>query len=209
MVAGQPGDHAGEQAAPADGHDHHVGCPPELGESLGHHGSLPRHRARVVEGVHERRAGVGRMAQGSRGRVVVGVSHDAYDDPVAAQHRDPLALLARGGRRDEDGAVDAEARTGDREALGVVAGAGAHHSARACVLVELEDEVVGAAHLVGPDLLQVLALEQHLAAEGRRESLVAVEGRRLHHSHETSRGSSTSAAVTTGSAAGRSGTRQR
>jgi hypothetical protein len=73
--------------------------------------------------------------------------------------------------------VDAEDVARVREALAVVAGAGADHTGRLLVVAELGDQVVGAAELVGPADLQVFPLQPDLGAGALGQPEVALQRR--------------------------------
>ena len=109
--------HAGQQAAPAGGHQHglHLG---HLLEDLQAHGALPGDDVGVVERVDE--DGTGLLGERLRG------GQHVLEVPAEAH----LRAVARGGRDlgdrrpvgHEHGGAGAEHLRGERDALGVVAG---------------------------------------------------------------------------------------
>ncbi|MET3961492.1 hypothetical protein ABIE44_001426 [Marmoricola sp. OAE513] len=157
---------AGEQATATDRGDDGVGSRTELVEDLEGDGALAGDRARVVERGDQGRTGLLGVRHGCGEGVLVGVADDDHLDHGPADREDPLALLARGRTGHEDPTAGAEPVARESDSLRVVAGAGAHDTSFADLGVELHDEVVGAADLVGAHHLKVLALEPHLMTGG-------------------------------------------
>ena len=168
----RPGDPA-EQAAAAD-RDHHLGEVRHLLEQLEAQRRLPEDHVRVVEGVHERRAGLLRALARERDAVVHRLTAQVHGPAEALDGRD---LGHRGllGHVDLARQAARAGRVGQR--LGVVAGAACHH-APARVVSQPGDLVQRAAQLERAGPLQVLRLQQQVAAARLAEAARA-EHRRL------------------------------
>ena len=129
--------------------------------------SLAGDHARVLEGVHERRAGA---------RDVLLRGRDSAFEARARQ----LDLASVGARRldlrhrrvlgHEDRGGDARLPRGPGDRLPVVAGARGHDARRALLRRERRDRVVRAADLEGARALEVLGLEQTVRPD-RRENV--------------------------------------
>ena len=124
--------------------------------------------------MHEHQVALARELQGAveRAVVVIAVQHH-----LGAKVEDRLHLDVGSGLRHDDHRGDAAAVRGERHALGVIAGGGAHHAATGSQLGQVSDAVVGAAQLEREHRLQVLALEQHAVPEPAREPCRKLEGR--------------------------------
>ena len=144
-------------------------------EDLHGNGALPGHRAQIVIRRNQGRAGAGDVVECGGRRFVVGSAADDQLDELTAVVADPIAFLFGRLARDIHPAVDLHRAAGQRETLGVVAGRRAHDTGLQLVVGELFEQVVGATHLVGPDALQILALEVDLRAGGRRQSIAELQ----------------------------------
>ena len=102
--------------------------------------------------------------------VAVAVQHDLGAEVAHRAHLDGRRGL---GHDDEGGKAEVAGRVG--HALRVVAGARRDDAAAAFAVVEVRHAVVGAAQLEAEDRLHVFALEEHLAAQARREPAGRVE----------------------------------
>ena len=135
--------------------------------------ALARDDRRVVERRHQHAT----LGIGARGRV-------ALLERLAREH--DLGAVVRGrdllGERRVDGHVDArghpERGRGERDALGVVAGARGDDAARALGVGQRGHAVDRAAQLEGAGALQVLGLEQHARARPARDRAGGEHGRR-------------------------------
>ena len=124
--------HAGEQAAAAGRHHQRV----ELGvvvEQLQRHRALTGDDRRVVVGVHERAALVGRAAGPP---AVASPRSSPCSTTRGTEHLGALHLHERGVGGHHDGRLDAQPGGVARDGLGVVAGRHGHHTAPALVLGE-------------------------------------------------------------------------
>ena len=126
-------------------------------------------------GGHQRRPGAGDVVERRRGGQVVGRAADDQLDELAAVVADPVALLLGRLARHVHPAVHAHRPAGQRESLRVVARRGAHHPGAQLLVGQLLDQVVGTAQLVGPDGLQVFALEVDLGAGGRGQPVAVLQ----------------------------------
>ena len=170
-IGGDPGD----AATATDGDDDQIRFGVQLIEDLHGDGALPGDGPRIVVGRDQGRAGAGHIGDRGRGGVVVGGSADDHLDVLAAVIPDPVALLFRSLRRDVDASVHLHGPAGQRETLGVVTRRGADHTGSQFVVGELLEQVVGAAQLVGPHALQVLALEVDVGAGGLRQPVAVLQ----------------------------------
>ena len=150
---------------PPDGDDERAHWFRQLAGDLHGHGALAGDGAAVVEGVDVDGAGGRRVRLGRGAGLVEGVADHDRLDQVAADGLDLLTLLAGGGGGQEHPGPDPEelAAVGDPE--GVVAGAGADDTEGPLRVGQRRDEREGAAELVGPADLLVLALEPHGPAQ--------------------------------------------
>ena len=156
---GEGGDAAGEAAA-AHGDEDRVD-ERELLDDLHGDGALARGDDRVVEGVDEGVAVLGRKLQGVLARLVVDVP---VQDHLGAVALGALHLDERGGGGHDHDGLGAGARGGEGDALRVVAGACRDDAAAELLGREGRDLVVGAAHLVGARALHVLGFEEDAVA---------------------------------------------
>ena len=172
---GQVGGDPRDAAAAADADDHQIGLVSELVEDLHGDGALPGHGAQIVIRRNQGRSGAGDIVE-RRGRgLVVGSAADDQLDELAAVIANPVALLLGRLSRDVHPAVNLHRAAGQREALSMISRRRAHHPGLQFVLAELLEQVVGAAHLVGPHALQVLALEIDLGAGDLRQPVAALQ----------------------------------
>ena len=128
----------------------------------------------VVERMDEGQAALGLELE--RAGVGVGVAVAVQDD-LAAEGADGVDLERRRRRRHDDQRLAAEPPRRERDALRVVAGRGADDAARERVGRQPDHLVVGAAQLEAEHRLGVLALEEDVVAEARRERRRSVERR--------------------------------
>src|SRR5207302_3541959 len=89
---------------------------------------------------------------------------------------DPVDLLGRGDLGHEDRRRDPERRTGEGDALGVVARTRTDDSPLPLRRRHGVDPVVGAADLEGSDLGQVLALDENVGPVALGETVRALQG---------------------------------
>jgi hypothetical protein len=152
---------AGDQSAPA-GADHDGARVGALLGDLEPGGPLPGDDVDVVEGVDQHSAVLLGKNQRRQQRLVDGAAcvPDLGAVPLGGGH-----LRDRRGVRHEHRRPRAEQLCRERHALGVVAGARGDHAPRPLGLGQPGDAHVGAADLERPGALQVLALEQHGAAD--------------------------------------------
>ena len=145
-----------------------------LAQDLHRDRALPGDHVRVVERVHERE--VLRLLQLERMGVGL-VEALAVEHGLATQraHRGDLQLGRDHGHHDHG--PRAQHARAERDPLGVVPGRGRDHSFREQVRREACELVVGAANLEAEDRLLVLALQQQLVAEPRRQLGGVVERR--------------------------------
>ena len=104
--------------------------------------------------------------------VVVPVQHR-----FAAQIDHGLHLDLRCRERHDDGRRDLALPRRQRDALRVVAGGGADHASTRDAFGQVRNLVVGAAQLERKDGLQILAFEEHRAAETPAQTRGGLEGR--------------------------------
>ncbi len=173
-VGGDPRD----EATTADGHEDRVQrtvlLRVVLAEDLHPHRPLPRDHVRIVERVHEGQPALALPDDGARVGVGVRVAVKRH---LRAERPHRLDLqLGRRHRHDDHRARPQLARR-QRDALRVVAGAGRDHAAAERGRRQVDHLVVGAAQLEAEDRLQILALEQDLGAETRRQQRRDVERR--------------------------------
>ncbi len=102
---------------------------------------------------------------------------DDQIDVWSADREHALALLARGGRRDEDRRMDAKRGTCQGDALAMIPGGCANDARLALLRRELGDQVMRAPNLVRAHRLQVLALEPHIRSRHRTQSMRDVQRR--------------------------------
>ena len=95
------------------------------------------------------------------GRLLVRVARHPQVHQRSAERTDPVPLLSRGGPGDVDPGAHADPGAGERDALCMVARAGADDAVDRDLARERGDEVVRAAHLVRADDLEVLPLQPH------------------------------------------------
>ena len=130
-------------------------------EDLQAAGRLAHHDVLVVEGVHQHRPGLVGPGPGLHQGLVDGGAVEADLGAVAAGG---LLLHDRGAVGHVDDRADAEHLRGQRDALGVVAGAGGHDAAGPFLGAEARHAHVGAADLEGAGALEVLGLEEDRSA---------------------------------------------
>jgi len=135
------------------------------------------------DGVTLRAEGLGR-----RVRVVVGVADQAHLDQLSAEVLDPVDLLGRRYLGHEDRRPDTERLAGERDALRVVAGAGADNPALTLLRRHRVDPVVGAADLEGADLLEILPLDQDVGGVALGEPVGTLQRRPEDDRGKTNRG---------------------
>ena len=172
---GQIGGDAGNAAAAADRHDDEVGLAVELIKQFGGDGALARHRARIVVRRHQRGTRTRDVFERRLRGHVIGFSDGDQLDEVPAVITDAVALLLRRLDRDVHPAVDAHRPARQRETLGVIARRRTHHAGGDLGVGQLHQQVVGAAQLVGPHRLQVLALEIDPGAGRLREPVADLQ----------------------------------
>jgi hypothetical protein len=137
----------------------------------------PGHHVEIVVGRHVGLA----LHRGLGARLELGIDRRAVDDDelgAERAHRIDLGRGRRGGDVDRD--RHAGQRAGARHALPVVAGRSGDDAGAARALAERAQLVGRAAHLERTGGLQVLALEQHLAAERGAQDRAALERRDRH-----------------------------
>jgi len=126
--------------------------------------ALPGHHMRVVEGRDEDAAPLlCHAGDGGIGRLGVAVVQHHLGAIAAGGGK----LGRRGVHRHDDGRLHPQHRRRQGDGLGVVAGRIGDDADRALHRREAGDGVVGAAHLEGAGALEILALEQQLAAVQR------------------------------------------
>ncbi len=123
---------------------------------------LPRHDVGVVEGGDEHRPVLGGPRLRRLVRLVEDVARELHVGAVVARR---LELRERGPDGHEDRRPDAELAGRERDALCVVACGGGHDARGLLRVGELREAVVRAADLVRAGPLEVLALQEDLAAE--------------------------------------------
>jgi hypothetical protein len=152
---------------PTAAHRNHHGVEiVQLVEQLETQGSLPGHHPHIVKGMDEHRAR--RSLDGARPLVRLVVVRPVENDLGAIAAGGGHLDDRRVGRHDDRGR-NAEARGVKRHGQPVVAGAGGHHAAAALAVVELQQEIDGAALLERAGHLEVLELEVARAAAQLRE----------------------------------------
>ena len=165
---------AGEQTAAAQRHDDRVGVRGLL-EHLQPDRALARDDRLVVERRHEDPA----LRIGARGGVALLERLAREHDLRAVVGRRDL-LRERGVDRHVDARRDAERGRSERDALGVVAGAGGDDAACTLVVAQRGHAIDRAAQLEGARALQVLGLEQHARARPARDRARRQHGRGRH-----------------------------
>ena len=150
---------------------------PSWADRLQGHGPLAGHRHGVVEGGDDGGPRLRGVGGGGGVGVVEGVAGEPQLDEVPGQRPDPGHLLPGRPPGEEDDPGDGQVTAAPGHPLGVVAGAGAHHPGAQALGGEGGDEVVGAADLVGPDGLEVLALQIDRGAVARRQPVAQLQGR--------------------------------
>ena len=171
---------AGHQAPAAERDQHRLDVRSLL-HDLEPAGALPGHDVLVVVGVDQHGAGLGGEPHRLLQRLVeVG----AVEDHLRAVPPGGVQLGDRGTLGHEHRGLDPEQLRGERDALRVVAGGRRDHAAGALLLGEPEHPHVGAADLERAGALEVLALEQHRAADDRRQPARVLHRGRDRHSLE-------------------------
>ena len=172
---GQISGDAGDATAATHANDDQIGLVPELVEDLHSDGALAGHGAQIVIRRDQGRTGSGDISE-CRGRgLVISSADDDQLDEITAVIANPIAFLFRRLSRDVHPAMNLHRAAGQREALSVVSGRRAHHPGLQFVLAELLEQVVGAAHFVGPHALKVLALEIDPGAGDLREPIAVLQ----------------------------------
>ena len=157
---------AGDEAAAADRDEDRGDVAQLVAQDLVGDRSLPGDDERIVEGMHEREAGLANELVASC--LGFGVAVAGQDD-FRPERAHGLDLDLGRGLRHDDERPQAEMAGGERHALGVVAGARRDDATRALGIRHVRDPVVRAAQLVAEDRLQVLALEQDLVLQPARQ----------------------------------------
>jgi len=146
---------AGEEAAAAERHDHGPDVR-RLLQDLEPARALAGDDVDVVEGMDQDRAGL-RLELVRSDQALVDRGPDELD--VGAVRAGGVLLRDRCAVGHEDGRLDAEQLRRERDTLGVVAGAGRHHTLGPLLLRQLGDPQVRSADLERSGPLEVLALD--------------------------------------------------
>jgi len=147
-----------------------------LTQDLHADGALSGDHLGVVEGVDEGQPLPAAKLQGVGVGVVVGIPMEQGLRPQPA-HRPNLDRW--GGPRHHDQGSDPQPLCRQRHTLGMIAGGGGDHAARALRRRQAKHLVVGPPQLEGEHRLQVLALGEHRIAETLRQAREPLQGRLL------------------------------
>jgi hypothetical protein len=166
--------HAGGEAAAAERHHHeaHLGA---VLDDLEPRGALTRDDLRVVERVHHELAIAPGELVGGDARLVEAPFVQLHLSAVLLDGGDLRERRAGGHHR---GRGRSDLAGGERDALGMVAGARGHDSRRLLRIGELGELVQSAAHLERAGELQVLGLQDGLCSHSARQ-LAGAEQRRV------------------------------
>ncbi|MCY1368666.1 hypothetical protein D9M69_556630 [compost metagenome] len=154
--------HAGDEAAAADRHEHRVERALVLAQDFHRDGALARDDIGIVEGMNEGQVLL--RLQFERMQVGIGIAVAMQHD-LAAETTHCIDLQLRRGHGHHDHRARAELARAERNALRVIAGRCANHTARQLRFAQVRHLVIGTAQFETEYGLLVLALEQHGIAE--------------------------------------------